>query len=228
MAGSELKIGDGSSVHLDEDGAPCSRHTCASSSGIMHLATVGSRALAVQHDLASKLQSLMMAIEEVGDLAAHPDVSPDLREAAAVALGALAQVNDMFAASRAFARRTDRTRVSIAELLTRGARRTGVTVDVSTVGDVDVNVVAPTVEHALSLLLDVLSADLDTSRRVRVSAEVTATEVVVTLLGNGPGQARPQATDLVAIATYAIARDHGEVRCGRPGENARFIIRFPE
>jgi hypothetical protein len=228
MARSDLKIGDGSSVHLDGEGAPCARHVCTSSDGIMHLATVGSRTLAMQHDVASKLQSLMMAVEEIGDLAEGPAIPSELRDAAAAAVSALANVNEMFAASRAFARRTDRARTSVAELLRKAARRAGVTIDVTAVGEVDIHVTPAMVEHALSLLLDVLGAEGERSRYVGASAEVTATEVIVTLVGGGAAQTRPQATDLVAIAMYAIGRDHGEVRCGRPDESDRFVVHFPE
>jgi hypothetical protein len=228
MAGSALHTGEVLPVHVDESGVPCERHPTGMSSGVLHHALVGSRTQGTHHDLASRLQSLLMAIEEIVELAQQTPKDGDLRIAADTALAALTQANDILAAHRSFARGSgERVRAFVRDLLTRASRRTGVSVDVSSLGDVEINVLPARAEQALALLLEVLGADLVAARKVTAEVEITDTSTVLTLRGGDPGAPRAQATDLVTLASYALGCDHGRLRCGAAGEPDRFIIAYP-
>ena len=65
--------------HLDEHGEVCTRHAPVPDGDLLALALVGSRAPSFHHDLASKLQGLMMAIDEIGEVAG--DVPPPVMHA---------------------------------------------------------------------------------------------------------------------------------------------------
>src|SRR5581483_1744797 len=59
--------------HVDDAGQPCARHAPVATETLLHLAMVGSRASAFHHDCASKLQGLVMALDELGELSEHGD-----------------------------------------------------------------------------------------------------------------------------------------------------------
>jgi len=54
--------------HLDDQGRPCTKHPSATIDELMVLAVIGSRVSGFHHDIASKLQGLMMSIDEIGEL----------------------------------------------------------------------------------------------------------------------------------------------------------------
>ena len=53
--------------HSGEDGAPCATHPAAELDRILALASLGARASGFNHDLASKLQGVMMALDELDE-----------------------------------------------------------------------------------------------------------------------------------------------------------------
>ena len=92
---------------------------------ILALAVVGARARGFNHDAASKLQRLIMAVAELEDLApAHPEVR-DLRAVADGLSSALGELEGLFVEFRALAKGTEVTAFDLRELLGMVARRAG-------------------------------------------------------------------------------------------------------
>jgi len=196
--------------HLDENGNPCTRHPPASSQGLLALALLGSRTPSFHHDVASKLQSLMMVIEEIAELADTEDV----RLAAAGANVTIRDLNALLASNRALSRAPKREPVSIGELVDRAAERSGVHIE----GELparDVEIAMPSITHALAIVLDLAAGPLKLGRHVVLVATITDKLVLV---ARGPETAMDRlpanASDMMALASFALAREGGELRCG--------------
>jgi hypothetical protein len=207
--------------HLDENGAPCARHPAISQTSLYQLAMVGSRAPAFHHDCASKLQGLVMAIDELTELTEHGD--PQLIRAIETALDASRELNALLNLNRALTRPAAKARVALRELVARAAERVGVAVQ-GTLSDAHSVVVgiAPMI-HALALLIDV-AAGSGRGRSLAVLAS-PATGGVELTLHSSPLQV-PNASEAVAIATFVVARDGGQLWCSASGD--RMMIRLPD
>src|SRR6185312_9537085 len=109
--------------HLDETGCPCTRHPAESRESVLALALLGSRLPSFHHDLASKLQSLMMALEEVDELA--QDAAPEMKHALAGAATAVRELQTLFMANRALARPPQPKPALLGDLIAAAAQRSG-------------------------------------------------------------------------------------------------------
>ena len=107
------------SSHLDEHGKVCTRHPAAAVDELLSLAIVGSRAPSFHHDLASKLQGLMMAIDEIGELTGEG--SPSVAHAIETAHTTLREVLGLLNVNRALTKAPTKSRTTLAEMMT--ARR---------------------------------------------------------------------------------------------------------
>lgn len=209
--------------HLDEDGNPCTRHAAPVVDNLLALAMVGSRTPAFHHDTASKLQSLVMAIDEIGEIAdvmAHPD----LQRASTTALSALRDLHVMFNANRALARPPQATRVSIGELIGRAAERAGLVIHGDIPADaIEVNVAAMT--HAFAVLFDLAAGVVKLGRILDMTRTPAQSVVELTIRPpEGATHSPPRTTELLAVATFVLRRDHGDLRCTK---DDGFIIRLP-
>jgi len=206
------------SEHRDETGAPCTRHGQLTEQRLYELATLGSRMPAFHHDAASKLQSLIMALDEISELVTEGE----LRAPIDTAHAALRELNQILTANRALAKPPERTRISLAELVQRSAE----TVGVRTRGDLkghDVRVAVASMRHALSLLLDLAGGPSHLGRVVDVTCATTGPQLELTLRGVAEARPSPAAGESAAIATFIIRRDDGELRCTPTG----FVVRVP-
>lgn len=208
--------------HLDEHARPCARHAPASPDSILALATVGSRASGFNHDIASKLQGLMMALDEISEIAETLD--PANREHVARATeGAQACLKDVLGIlnmNRAMTKSPMRAPVALSDLAARAGERVYVTLQ-GALPDVDVAVSAPTMIHALSLLLDVAGGP-GRGRTIPVEATRSATHVTISMAIAGTGPTSPEP---LALASFVLARDGGSLRCTNQGQ--RFVIELP-
>jgi len=117
-------------VHLDEDGRPCANHPPAMRDAMFALAMMGARASSFHHDIASKLQGIMMALDEISELGEqNPDA--DLRRATDTAQTALKELNQLLNANRALAKPPSRTRQELRALVAAAARAIDVTTEVT-------------------------------------------------------------------------------------------------
>jgi hypothetical protein len=205
--------------HLDATGAPCARHPAASPASLMQLALVGSRAPAFHHDCASKLQGLVMALDEISELTEHGD--PQILRAIEGAIEASRELNALLNVNRALTKPPGKADISIKELVIRAAQRVGIAAQ-GALPDAVVSVAVPAMTHGLALVLDVAAG----TGRGR-SLAVTGTEVaggVELELAASPASPTSAAESL-AIATFVITRDGGQLWCAPEGD--RIYVRLP-
>ena len=205
--------------HLDETGQPCARHV-PSSETLLAWAAVGSRIAGFHHDTASKLQSLMMALDEATELLG--DERPDLQRTLDTAMAALRDIHALLTENRALAKAPQRKSVSLASLLERAANRHGVKL----VGDrssAATSVAPPSIVHALGLLCDYLAGPPQGSRTVEVAVESAGDAAMISLTGAPWEQAPPTSNEAIAVAAFLLAREEGRLACSPRG----FAIQLP-
>jgi hypothetical protein len=211
--------------HADETGAPCTRHPAIAPASLYQLAMVGSRAPAFHHDCASKLQGLVMALDELTELTENGD--PQLIRAVETALEASRELNALLNLNRTLTRPAARTVIALDELVTRAAERVGVALRGAPPAGVMVNVGVATMIHALSLAIDA-AAGTGRGRTLAITTTPGGTPVadaVELALQSSPLQA-PSAGEAVAIAGFVIARDGGgRLWCTSSGD--QMVIRLP-
>jgi hypothetical protein len=205
-------------AHLDELGQPCSRHGEVTLDEILFLATIGSRAHGFHHDVASKLQGLMMSLDEIGELAEGAD--PKILAATEGAHEALRDILSLLNANRALTKPALRTRVKLRDLLGNAAKRVYVTL-AGELPDATIEVAAPSTLHALSLVLDV-AAGPGRGRTLPISVQIT--DGTIDLVFTASPMAPTNMAESLAIATYVLGREQGELRCAADG--GRFVVRF--
>jgi hypothetical protein len=203
--------------HLDEHGNICTRHAHATSDELLALALVGSRAPGFHHDLASKLQGLMMAIEEIGEVSGT--IPPPVMRAIDTAQGALRDVLGLLNGNRTLTKPPVRAKIPLADLLARAAERVYVNLR-DTPTSVSIDVPIPAMTHAIALVLDVAGGP-GRGRTVEVTTAVEAGHATITF-GTSP-ESSPNAGESLALASFAIKREHGELRCA----DSHIVVRLP-
>lgn len=204
--------------HLDEDGKPCGEHP-ASLDALLVYATIGSRLSSFNHDIASKLQGMMMALDEIEEMFERLD-SSDLQRATETAQGSLKEANALLQANRALTRTSTKTKVQLRDVVRNAAERVGVDVR-GDVPDGEIESVIPLLAHGLGLAIDAIAGsgrsrfvDLIASRDGDHCALVFASTAEPTkMLG-----------DALALASFVVTRANGELRCGR---DRRLHVRLP-
>jgi hypothetical protein len=204
--------------HLDEHGAPCKRHPLTVET-LLGYAAIGSRASGFHHDAASKLQSLMMALDEIDEIVGQ-DAS-DIRQATDTAQMALRELHALLTYNRALAKAPQRKKTPLGELITRAADRHGVKVK-GDIGAFEPFIAPPSMTHAFAILLDLIAGPVQAGRVVDVQAERTDERVTLALVG-GAEPTQANANELIAIASYLITREEGQLRCAPKG----FIVQLP-
>lgn len=193
------------SSHRDETGAPCSRHRPVSQDVIMMYAAIGSRMSSFHHDVASKLQSLMMAVDEITELG-----NDDVRTAAATAAIALQEINQMLSINRALTKTPQRKATSLREIVARAAERHGVKLR-GDVPDIQVQAALASMVHALDLLIDMLAGP---SRGERAVAIEVADGMRITLTATTAFEA---INEHVELAAFLLAREAATLTCRANG-----------
>jgi hypothetical protein len=207
--------------HVDETGAPCARHPPMAPASLYQLAMVGSRAPAFHHDCASKLQGLVMALDELTELTENGD--PQLIRAVETALEASRELNTLLNFNRALTRPATKTAAALDELIARAAERAGVGLRGALPGGVTVHVGVAPITHALALAIDT-AAGTGRGRTLQIVATPVVGAVELAL-HSSPLQA-PTAGEAIAIAGFVIARDGGgRLWCTSNGD--QMMIRLP-
>lgn len=208
--------------HTDEAGQPCTRHGSLSQQRLLELATLGSRMPSFHHDAASKLQSLMMALDEISELASGD--GGELRTSIDTAHGALRELNQLLSANRALAKAPVVARIALADLLHRGAEGAGVRIR-TPIAAQDVRVHVPAVRHALSQLFDLTAGPSHLGRVVDATCELDGDRYIVRLSGPPEAQSKLPANtgEAVGLATFVIDREEGTLRCTPTG----FVVMLP-
>lgn len=204
--------------HLDDQGQPCARHKAATIDDLMFLAVVGSRTPGFHHDVASKLQGLMMSLDEITELS-HSD--PNVSRAAEIAMESLREVLALLNLNRKLTKPPTRTAVALSEVVARASERVYVSLRGELV-DATLRVSAPATIHALSLAFDV-AAGPGRGRTLQATAQLETTHVELRL---DCSQEPPvDSGESLALATFVLARDTGSVRCTADG--SQLILRLP-
>ena len=203
--------------HVDETGQPCTRHAALSQDVLLSYAAVGSRVSGFHHDAASKMQSLMMAIDEITEGA-----SDEIRQAAAMASTALRDLHQILTVNRALAKTPQRKAISLQDVVGRAAERHGVKVR----GDLSapsVNVAIASVTHALSIPLDLAAGPLQSIRTVDVACSQHGARVVLDITAPGGFATTPNPNELLALASFLLRREDATLACKPNG----FVVELP-
>jgi hypothetical protein len=205
--------------HVDETGAPCVRHRAPSAAAMYQLALVGSRAPAFHHDCASKLQGLVMALDELSELTENGD--PQLIRAIEAAMDVSRELNGLLNINRALTKPAVKTVIALRDLVKAAADRVGVGLAGALPEAMVTAAVAP-MTHALALTIDV-AAGTGRGRSLAISGSIDGREVELALPAVA---AQPtNASESLAIATFVVARDGGKLWCTAAGD--RVIVRLP-
>jgi hypothetical protein len=205
--------------HVDETGGPCTRHAPLAGETLLHLAMVGSRASAFHHDCASKLQGLVMALDELSELSENGD--PQIIRAVEAAMESTKELHALLNLNRALTKPPSKTPTPLGELLTKSAQRVGVVLG-GAIPSVQVAVAVPAMTHAFALIFDV-AAGSGRGRSIALTAAPIAggIELAMPVAGSPPSNA----SELLAIAHFVLARDGGALWCAARDE--RLTVRLP-
>ena len=195
--------------HRDESGNVCTRHEPVGNERVLDLAILGSRTTGFHHDAASKLQSLVMALDEIGELAGD---QAELRSAIDTAQGAVRELHALLNDNRGLAKPPQRTLVPLRDVLVRACERVGVRLH-GELPSVEVRVAVPLMTHALELLLDMLGGSGRQGRAITASATVVDDRVRLVLAGAAGARTPERVSEVFTFAAYAIHRNHGELTC---------------
>lgn len=204
--------------HDGDDGQPCTRHVPVSIDALLHFATVGSRISSFHHDIASKLQGLMMALDEITELTEPTGGDTDLGRAAETAHAALKDLTQIFMLNRALAKAPIRGRTTLRELAMRASERVGVTLR-GELPEVDLDVAVPLTTQGFALAFDA-AAGAGRSRSLEVTALVAEARIELALPA-APTTAT--ANESLAIAAWVFAHEGGDLRCSE----SRILVRLP-
>lgn len=206
-------------AHLDEHGQPCTHHPAPELDRILALAMVGARTPSFHHDLASKLQGVMMSIDEVFELVDGTD--PTIVQATEAAQTALKEVLALLNANRALTKPPVRTRISLQALCKAASERVSVKLD-GEIPAAELEIAIPAMTQALSAMFDV-AGGAGRARRITVDATIAEGDVV---LAFAEAAVPPiNAPEAIALAAFAIRAEHGQLSCAEGG--ARFVLRIP-
>jgi hypothetical protein len=205
--------------HVDETGAPCARHPSATAANLLQLAMVGSRAPAFHHDCASKLQGLVMALDELTELTENGD--PQVRRAIEAAVDVSRELNGLLTLNRALTKPANKTPIALRELMKTAAVRVGVSLQ-GPLPETTVSVLVPAMTHALALTIDA-AAGAGRGRSLAIAAVQVGRELEVSLPASGTPPTN--ASESLAIATFVVARDGGRLWCASTGD--RVVLRLP-
>ena len=206
-------------AHLDETGRPCERHPRAELDPILHLAVIGSRMVGFNHDLASKIQGLMMSLDELSELL-EPGGSSELERATETAQAAVKELAQLLTLNRGLTKPPVRTRVALREVATRAGERAGVVLR-GTLPDVDVELAVSLATQGLALALD---AAAGTGRNRSLEAVTSNEASRVELSFPIAPTTNASTSEYLAIAAWVFAREGGELRCS---SDARLVLRLP-
>lgn len=204
--------------HRDEHGNVCTRHEPATDA-LLAWAAVGSRISGFHHDSASKLQSLMMALDEAVDVLG--DERPDVQRALDTAMTSLRELHGLLTDNRALAKAPQPKATPVPEIMRRAATRYTIKL-VGDVGTQTVFVAPPSIVHAISLLLDACAGPKQGARVVDVAATEHDGKVEVSIAPGGGAQPS-RASESICIAAFLLARESGELRCTPTG----FVVQLP-
>lgn len=195
--------------HKAEDGSECTEHV-ASSDALMTYAVIGSRVSAFNHDIASKLQGMMMALDEIEELCERVG-DPDLRRATETAQASLKEASALLSANRSLTRTSTKTKAQLGDVVRAAGERVHVDVR-GALFDGELETVVPLLVQGLALMIDAI-AGAGRGRFVDVIATREGDRASLVFASTAE-QVKPIG-DALELAGFVIARAGGELRCAR-------------
>nr|HEX4313906.1 hypothetical protein [Kofleriaceae bacterium] len=192
--------------------------------GLLALALLGAGARGFQHDLSSKLQALMMSLDEIAERG--DDLGDaEIHRAAERAMASIKDTHAVLMAYRQLARGAAPAEARLADLVDAGAARAGVAVAAdSTVPAATVVATATATTLAIAMACELAAGTGAVTVR---GAAVAGGGVELTVVGGGgrvPGVAR---ADALALIRFAMVRDGGDAHDGSDGVVLRFTPATP-
>lgn len=195
--------------HLDERGEPCATHPQIRPEAMLLLALVGTRATGLNHDLASKLQGLLMTLEDLAERLGERGEA-DLARAATEASTSAQDLVEIVTASRALTRQPGPSRQTLRELVAASCQRAGIELTAELV-DAEIEIIAPHVVHALALVIEV-AGGLGRGRPLESSCRHVNDGVELVL--TAAPRTTSYASEYLALAGAVLRRSGGDLRCG--------------
>jgi len=186
------------------------------SDGVFAWAAAGSRASGFNHDTASKLQSLMMSLDEASELSSDPR---ELQRALETAMTSVKELHALLTDNRALTKPPVAKTGPLAPLLQRAAARYGIKLR-GELPAVDVRVAPPSFVHAVGMLADVIAGPASGTRTIDVAVRTGGPSIEVSLSGQLPAQS---ALDAITVASWMLEREGGQVHSAPLG----FQLRVP-
>jgi hypothetical protein len=167
------------------------------------LAAIGSRQSGFNHDIASKIQGLMMALDELTELA-ESLANEDITRALETATVATRELNQLLTASRALTKPPAKARIALGELVRKAAERVGVVVR-GEVPAVEIEVAVPLTQQGLALAIDA-AAGVGRARTLEPKISVGERIEIGLPIATMPSNPTP-----LAIAAWIMRREGGEL-----------------
>lgn len=210
-------------AHTTVAGEPCAVHA-PRAEDLLAPAALGTACFAALHDLASALQAIGNAIDEL-------DVTvtdPALRPLVDAAIEANDDATKMFVAIRGVLRDPAGRKqpVEVAALISRATHQaTAKPVVAGTPPPGTVEVAVPVVAMALAKLIDAATAGGGGAPELAPRADGDTVAIAITAAAAGPAPVAIGAT--LAIAARAIETHGGTVQCGEREGRQTYIVRLP-
>jgi C4-dicarboxylate-specific signal transduction histidine kinase len=212
-------------THLDHAGKPCAEHP-ARIDDLLGLATLGATAFSVLHDVASGLQALAAAIDELEAYSETAEPNEELRAAIVAASSALQSTNKLFVDARRAVRGGGHLRdvIRIDSLVQRAIDRADARVaPMDSPPATEVAVLIPIMTHIIASLIDTAAG----TGRAEVAVSDAGDQVEVAIRAVEPERPPLGVGTTLAIAAGVISDHGGSLQCDRDGDRARFAIRLP-
>lgn len=196
--------------HVDEAGEPCTTHAPVRPDVMHTLTLVGSRASGFNHDLASKLQGLLMTLEDLAErLGARGE--PELHRSASDAFAMTQELVGLVTASRALTRPPSPGRRTLRELIAASCERAGVELRAELV-EAEVEVSTPHVVQAIALAIEV-AAGPGRGRALESTCQRGGGGQIEIVL-SAAKKTTSFASEYLALAAESLRRHGGDLRCG--------------
>ena len=195
--------------HKAEDGSACTEHV-ASPDALMTYAVIGSRVSAFNHDIASKLQGMMMALDEIEEMCERLG-DPDLRRATETAQASLKDASALLSANRSLTRTSTKTKAQLADVVRAAGERVHVDVRGS-IPEAQLETVVPLLVQGFALVIDAIAG---AGRGRFVDVIVTCEGGRANLAIATTAEQTKPIGDALELAGFVIERAGGELRCAR-------------
>jgi hypothetical protein len=208
--------------HTTETGAPCPHHV-ARVEDLVTPATLGAACFAALHDLASALQGVGAAIDEL-DFTVGTD--PKLRPLVDAAMEANERATALFVAQRGMIRDPAKRveKVELAALINRATHQAAHKPQIGTLAAGTVDVAIPVIAQVVAAMVDAAAAGAGAPT---VTAAAAGDTVAITVVASAPAPAPASIGATLAICARSAEAHGGAVQCGEREGRAAYTLRLP-